>query len=160
MSLLFDKNQQLDESELVDSLANKAPRSHKDMLIPQGFNPEIGDLATFVEHCERSKTTNNINMAKFYSSDEDSDTNKHKKRSKKFKENEDNNKKRCNKEPGFIALYMVKTTVTPLGSKNSSRKGLQIKTILNTGEKITRRISSNLISCRQKMPTKNTSMKS
>ena len=78
MSLLFDKNQQLDESELVDPLANKAPRSHKDMLIPQGFNPEIGDPATFVEHCERAKTTNNINMAKFYSSDEESDTNKHK----------------------------------------------------------------------------------
>ena len=33
MPPLFDKNQQLDESELVDSLANKAPRSHKAMLI-------------------------------------------------------------------------------------------------------------------------------
>ena len=36
---LFDENQKLDESELVDSLANKAPRSHKAMLISQGFNP-------------------------------------------------------------------------------------------------------------------------
>ena len=47
---LFDKNQQLDESELVDSLANKAQRIHKAMLISQVFNPETGDLATFVEH--------------------------------------------------------------------------------------------------------------
>ena len=30
---LLDKNQQLDESELVDSLANTASRSHKAMLI-------------------------------------------------------------------------------------------------------------------------------
>ena len=39
MSPLFDKNQQLNESELVDYLANKYPSSHKDMLIFQGFNP-------------------------------------------------------------------------------------------------------------------------
>ena len=39
MPPLFDKNQQLDESELVDSLNNKAPRSHKAMLVSQGFNP-------------------------------------------------------------------------------------------------------------------------
>ena len=39
MPHLFNDNQQLDESELVDSLAKKAPRSHKAMLILQGFNP-------------------------------------------------------------------------------------------------------------------------
>ena len=44
---LFDKNQQLDESKLVDSLANKAPRSHKVILISQVFNPETGVLETF-----------------------------------------------------------------------------------------------------------------
>ena len=48
MPPLFDENQQLDESGLVDSLANKAPRIHKAMLISQGFNPETGYLATFV----------------------------------------------------------------------------------------------------------------
>ena len=37
---LFQKSQKLDESELVDSLVNKAPRSHKAMLVSQGFNPE------------------------------------------------------------------------------------------------------------------------
>ena len=49
---LFQESQQLDESELVDSLANKAPRIHKAMLISQGFNPDTGDLETFVKHCE------------------------------------------------------------------------------------------------------------
>ena len=48
MPPLFDENQQLDESELVDSLANKAPISHKAMLISQGSNPETGYLETFV----------------------------------------------------------------------------------------------------------------
>ena len=30
---LFEDSQMLDKSELVDSLANKAPRTHKEMLI-------------------------------------------------------------------------------------------------------------------------------
>ena len=74
MSPLFDDKQQLDESKLVDSLANKAPRSHKAMLISQGFNPETGYLATFVEHCKRADTTDNISGAKFSASEEDSNT--------------------------------------------------------------------------------------
>ena len=39
----------------------------------------------------------NIAMANFYASDKDSDTKGHKKRSKKFKEREDNGKKRRKK---------------------------------------------------------------
>ena len=96
MPPLFNENQQLDESELVDSLANKAPRSHKAMLISQCFNPEIGDLATFVEHFEWSKTTDNFTVAKFSASDKDIDTKRHRKSSKK--EREDNGKKYCKKK--------------------------------------------------------------
>ena len=62
----------LDESELVESLANKAPRTHKSMLISQGFNPKTANLETFVEHCERAETTDDIAGAKFAVSDEDS----------------------------------------------------------------------------------------
>ena len=36
---LFNDNQQVDESELMVSLSNKAPIRHKAMLISQGFNP-------------------------------------------------------------------------------------------------------------------------
>ena len=78
MSPLFQESQQLDESELVDSLAKKAPRSHKAMLIAQDFNPETGDLETFVEHCEQAETTDNISGAKFAASDKDSNTNRKK----------------------------------------------------------------------------------
>ena len=96
MPLLFEKNQQLDESELVDYLANKAPRSHKAMLISKGFYPETGDLATSVEHCEQADTTDNIIVAKFSASDKESDTKRKKKRFK-FKEREENGKKRHKK---------------------------------------------------------------
>ena len=51
------------------------------MLISQGFNPETGDLETFVEHCEWAENANNIAMAKSPASDEDSDTIKNKKAS-------------------------------------------------------------------------------
>ena len=73
---LFEDSQIIDESELVDSLANKAPRSHKAMLIAQGFNPETATLETFVEHCERAETTDDIVRAKLAASDEDSDPRK------------------------------------------------------------------------------------
>ena len=52
------------------------------MLISQGFNPETRDLETFVEHCERAETTDNIAGVKFATSDEDSDTKRKKKRLK------------------------------------------------------------------------------
>ena len=67
---LFEDSQMLDESELVDSLANKVPRTHKEMLISQGFNPNTANLETFVEHCESAETTDNIAGAKFAASNE------------------------------------------------------------------------------------------
>ena len=75
---LFEDSQMLDESELVDSLSNKAPRTHKAMMIAQGFNPETVDLEIFVEHCERAETTDNIAGAKFAASDENSEPRKKK----------------------------------------------------------------------------------
>ena len=45
----------------------------------------MGDIATFVEHCEKAETTDNIDMAKSFSSDEDSDTKKSKNCSNKTK---------------------------------------------------------------------------
>ena len=85
----------------MDYLANKAPRSHKAILISQGLNPETGDMATFVEHCRRAETMDNIVMAKFSASYEDSDTKRHKNCSK-FKEREENGKKRRKKN---FSLY-------------------------------------------------------
>ena len=78
---LFEDSQVLEESELVDFLANKAPKSHKAILINQGFNPETSRLETFVGHYERAETTDDIAGAKFAASDKDSEP-RRKKRSK------------------------------------------------------------------------------
>ena len=80
MSLLFNDNQQSDKSEIVDSLANKAPRTHKSTMISQGINPKTGDLATFVENRKRDKTTDNIDLSNIPASDSDRDTTNNKNR--------------------------------------------------------------------------------
>ena len=87
---LFEDSQMHDESELVDSLANKAPRSHKAILIALGFNPETATLETFFEHCERAETTNDIAGANCAASNEDSEPRK----KKRTKTKNDHGKKR------------------------------------------------------------------
>ena len=52
--------------------------THKAMLIAQGFNPDSADIETFVEHCERAETTDDIAGAKFSASGEDSEPRKKK----------------------------------------------------------------------------------
>ena len=99
---LFEDSQMLDESELVDSLANKAPITHKAMLISKGFNPETANIETFVEHCERAETTNDIAGTKFAASDEDSDPRK-KKRTKSKDDHGKKRKKRPNKM--YLSLH-------------------------------------------------------
>ena len=127
MPPLFDDNQQLDEYKIVDSLVHKAPRSHKVMLILQGFNPETVYLVTFVEHCKRAKTTDNIAMAKVSASDEDSDTKKHKKIPINSRAVKKTVRNVVRKTPQFIFLFVMKTIFTPQGSENSSKQGLQLR---------------------------------
>ena len=91
------------------------------MMILHCFNPEKGDLSTFVEHCEQAENTDNIAMAKFSASDEDSDTKKNKKHSKKFRKREDNSKKR-RKNSSLYCILHGETTVTPQGSAKQCRK--------------------------------------
>ena len=105
MPPLFDEKQQLDESKLVDSLANKASRSHKVVIISQGFNPETVYLATFVENCKQAETTYSIAVARFFASDKNSNNERNKKRSK-FKEREEKDTKRRKKNSSFYcSLY-------------------------------------------------------
>ena len=78
---------------MVNFLSNKAPKSHKAMLIYQGFNHETSSLATFVEHCERAETTDAIDAidaAKFVASDEENKP----KREKRSKTKSERGKKR------------------------------------------------------------------
>ena len=105
MPPLFQESQQLYESELVDSLANMAPRSHKAMLISQGFNPETGDIETFVEHYEWAETTYNITGVKFAASDKDSDTKRNKKRLKSKGQDEHVNKRQKQHSKLYCSLH-------------------------------------------------------
>ena len=158
MPPLFDENQQLDESELVDSPANKAPKIHKTMLILQGFNPETGDLVTFLEHCKRANTRDNIAMAKCSASDEDSDTKRHKKRSKNFKEHEENSKKHCKKNSSpYLYMHGENKSHTSRDCKVLKTRAKD-KDNPECGKSIKIRSSKNLISFRQRLPTKSPSM--
>ena len=103
---LLQDSHKLDESELVDSLANKAPRIHKAMLIAQGFNPETRDLETFVEHCERIETTDNIANAKFAASDEDSEP----RNKKRLKSKDKHGKKRQKHSSKLYCLFYGENT--------------------------------------------------
>ena len=121
-------------------------------MISQGFNPETGDLATFLEHCERTENTDNIAMSKFPAPDEDSNTTKKKSVPRRLR----NAKKEVRKftktpharTPNFIVASMEKTHTTTQVSENYSWQRLQKKKSLSMSRKNTRRISRNSISCR------------
>ena len=108
---------------MVGSLANKAPRSHKDVLISQGFNPETGDIETLVEHCERAETTDNIAGAKFAASDEDSDTKRKEKRLNFKGQDEHDNKRQKNHSKMYCFLHDENTSHTPRECKFLKAKG-------------------------------------
>ena len=87
---LFEDSQIIDESELVNSLTNTALRTDKAMLISHGFNPETANLETFVEHCERTETMDDIVGAKFATFDKNSEP----RNKKRTKSKDDHGKKR------------------------------------------------------------------
>ena len=119
---LFKDSHVLYESELLDSLSNKAPRTQKAMLIVQGFNPEIADLKTFVEHCERAETTDDIAGAKFATSNEDSEPRK-KKRTKSKDEHGKKRNKRSTKL--YCSLHAENTSHTSRECNFLKSKGKQ-----------------------------------
>ena len=118
---LFEDSQVLEESELVNFLANKAPKYHKAMLINQGFNPETSTLETFVENCERAETTDDIAGAKFAASDKDSEP----RRKKRIKTNSDSGKKRIKRS---TKIYCS------LHGKNTSHNSKDYNTLKSKGK--------------------------
>ena len=115
---LFEDIQMLDEYELVDSLANKAPKTHKVMMISQGFNPETADLETFVEHCERAETTDNIAGRSLLPPT--NTVSQERKSASSPRMSRVRNARSV--PPSFIDLFMERILVTPQGSATSSRQ--------------------------------------
>ena len=79
------------------------------MLISQGFNTETANLETFVEHCERAETTDDIAGAKFAASNEDNEP-KNKKRTKS-KDEHGKKRKKCSTKQ-YCSLHGENTSHT------------------------------------------------
>ena len=123
------------------------------MLISQGFKSETGDLETFVKHCERSETMYNITVTQFSASDKDSDTKRHKRRSK-FKEREENSKKHRKKNSSlYYSIYSENKNHTSSECNVLDKKAKE-KDNPKYGKMITKTGSKNLTSCREKLHTK------
>jgi hypothetical protein len=73
----FDAAQKIPETELLDILASKAKRSHKELLTDHGFDPHTEDIDKFVEICERAETKEALSKksdrSRRFESDDDSD---------------------------------------------------------------------------------------
>ena len=103
---LFDESLVIEQSELVDFLANKAPKYHKAMLISQGFNPETSSLATFVENCESAEDSDVIAVTKIVASDKESEP----RRKKRSKNKSDRGKKRLKRSTKIYCSHHGENT--------------------------------------------------
>ncbi len=52
----FEALQRVSETDMMDILASKAPKSHKELMTDHGFDPQTATTAEFVEICERAET--------------------------------------------------------------------------------------------------------
>jgi hypothetical protein len=71
----FNEAQKVPQTELLDILASKAQRSHKELLTDHGFDPQTETIDKFVEICERAETKSaltNRGRSRHFESDDDS----------------------------------------------------------------------------------------
>jgi hypothetical protein len=52
----FDDLQTVSDTDMMDILASKAPKRHKELMTDHGFDPQTATTAEFVEICERAET--------------------------------------------------------------------------------------------------------
>ena len=86
MPPLFATTQKLEEKELLDILASKAPQAHKAIMIDHGFDPQTATIQEFIEISERAETKEaleNKRKPKYYDSASDESRNKKSSRSSK-----------------------------------------------------------------------------
>ena len=56
----FADTQMIPQADVMDILASKAPKSHKDLMTTHGFDPQTATTEEFVEICERAETKDNL----------------------------------------------------------------------------------------------------
>jgi hypothetical protein len=89
----FNAGQKIPALDMMELLASKAPKSHKELMTDHGFDPQTATTAEFVEICERAETKESLRSkskqhARFESDDDSSHDERHKK--KKAKERKSN----------------------------------------------------------------------
>jgi hypothetical protein len=69
----FDDLQKVSDTDMMDILASKAPKGHKELMTDHGFDPQTATTAEFVEICERAETKEALQTRKqSHDSDDDS----------------------------------------------------------------------------------------
>jgi hypothetical protein len=69
----FDDLQKVSDTDMMDALASKAPKGHKELMTDHGFDPQTSTTAEFVEICERAETKEALQTRKqSHDSDDDS----------------------------------------------------------------------------------------
>ena len=54
----FEANQKILDPDLMGILISKALKSHRELMVDQGFNPQTDTTDEFVEICERAESKN------------------------------------------------------------------------------------------------------
>jgi hypothetical protein len=73
LPLAFDDLQKVSDTDIMDVLASKAPKGHKELMTDHGFDPQTAATAEFVEICERAETKEALQTRKqSHDSDDDS----------------------------------------------------------------------------------------
>jgi hypothetical protein len=95
----FAAGQKVTETDMMDILASKAPKSHKELMTDHGFDPQTATKAEFVEICERAETKEALldkrSTHNHYSDNDDSSDDNHaSKRPKKKPKKESSYKSR------------------------------------------------------------------
>jgi hypothetical protein len=69
----FDDLQKVSDTDMMDVLASKAPKGHKELMTDHCFDPQTATKAEFVEICERAETKEALQTRKqSHDSDDDS----------------------------------------------------------------------------------------
>jgi hypothetical protein len=69
----FEANQKILEPDLMDILVSKAPKTHRELMVEQGFNPQTASTDEFVEICERAESKDALQKSVKKSDDDDSE---------------------------------------------------------------------------------------
>ena len=118
----FNVQQKLATSDIMDIMASRAPKNHKNLMTDHGFDPHTATTDEFIELCERAETKEAIKASKYDSSDDSSEDERPKKKNKKPKTNQSARREFFCKEHGPNTTHDSKDCKVLNGAKKDSWK--------------------------------------